>query len=102
MNVANRIVEFKELRGFSSYKLAQLSGVSQTYIRELESGTKQPTVEILSKILLALNVSWAEFFGEKNTPELAPELRRLLNAAKELTPEQLKAVQALLDSMKED
>lgn len=102
MNIATRITELKNLRGLSSYKLSKLSGVSQTYIREIESGSKQPTVEILEKILSALNISWGEFFRETDSPEVSPELRRLLDSAKKITPEQLAAVQNLLNTIKSD
>ena len=100
MDIANRITEYKDLKGLSSYKLSKLSGVSQTYIREIEAGTKHPTVEILNKILSALNITWGEFFNETDSPEYSPELRRLIDTVKDYSPEQLSILQYFLENFK--
>jgi len=65
MNVAKRLSALREKKGMSVYKLAKLSGVSSTYLYEVEQGKKQPTVEILSRLCAALEVSLADFFAEK-------------------------------------
>ena len=100
MNIANRITEYKDLKGLSSYKLSKSSGVSQTYIREIESGAKHPTVEILNKILSALNITWGEFFKETDSPEYSPELRRLIDTVKDYPLEQIAHLQQFLDFYK--
>lgn len=44
----------RNTRGWTQQKLASVSGVSQTYISELEGGKKQPTVAIALKLANAL------------------------------------------------
>ena len=48
MNVASRITYLREKRGLTTNKLANLAGVSQSHLREIELGMRNPTVETLS------------------------------------------------------
>ena len=64
MDVGKRIVELRERKNISTNKLANLAGVSQSYLRDIEMGQKNPTVEILSYICFALDISMQDFFTE--------------------------------------
>jgi transcriptional regulator with XRE-family HTH domain len=64
MDIAKRVKTVRESKGISVYKLAQLSGISSTYLYEIELGKKQPTVEIISRICNALDISLETFFAE--------------------------------------
>lgn len=80
MDISERIIALRESRGFSTNKLANRAGISQSYLREIEMGKKKPTVEILSYICDALNVSISGFFSEDDAavnPILMTEIRRL-------------------------
>ena len=48
MNVGKRITFFRTAKNYSVNKLATLSGISQSYLRDIELGNKNPTIEILS------------------------------------------------------
>ncbi len=100
-DIQNRIGELRSLKSISSRKMSIDLGLAHSYINQIENGVKVPSLETLLKILDYLEITLADFFAEE-TPELSPQLRRLLNTARELTPEQLAAVQALLDTMKGD
>ena len=54
MNVGKRITFFRTAKNYSVNKLATLSGISQSYLRDIELGNKNPTIEILSYICEAL------------------------------------------------
>lgn len=80
MNVGERIKYFREQKNISVNKLANLAGVSQSYLREIELGNKQPTVEYLEYICWALNISLKEFFSNDDTtihPFLVSALSKL-------------------------
>ena len=62
MDIGKRISFFREAKGYSVNKLATLSGISQSYLRDVELGKKNPTVEILSYLCGALDISLQEFF----------------------------------------
>lgn len=66
MEVGKRITQLREKKGISTNKLANLSGISQSYLREIELEKKNPTIEMISYICDALNISLVEFFNEAN------------------------------------
>ena len=57
LNVGKRIIQLREDKGISTNKLANLAGISQSYLRDIELGNKQPTVEYLSYICDALGIT---------------------------------------------
>ncbi len=67
MNVASRITYLREKRGLTTNKLANLAGVSQSHLREIELGMRNPTVETLSYFCDALGVTLEEFFREEDS-----------------------------------
>jgi len=66
-----RLKEMRDARGWTQQQLAGASGVSQTFISELESCKKQPTVTVAIKLAQALGVELMELLQPKPTPETA-------------------------------
>jgi len=99
MDIAKRIIELREIKGYSTNKLATLSGLSQGFVRQIELGEKQPTVDSLSKICDGLEISLREFFAEDEN-ELPLDIKHLVKIAKTLTPGQREALQLFLERMK--
>lgn len=64
MEVGTRIKELREQKGITVNKLANLAGISQSYLRDVELGKKNPTVETLSYFCDALGVSLKYFFDD--------------------------------------
>jgi len=54
----------RNLKGWSQTKLAEKSGVSQTYISELEANKKNPTIPIVKKLASALGITVTELLGD--------------------------------------
>lgn len=78
MKVGERITYFRQKKNITVNKLANLAGVSQSYLRDIEHGNKQPTVEYLSYICNALGITISQFFDyDETTDELTRALRRL-------------------------
>lgn len=85
--VAKRIRELREERNLKQNALANLAGVSPTYIYQLERGEKSPTIDYLDHICWGLGITIEEFFSTKKgdaatTDKLAaltPEQKQLLN-----------------------
>lgn len=96
MNVAERIIELRQLNGISTNKLANKAGISQSYLRDIELGNKNPTVEILSYICFALNVSLSDFFAVEKSNICTP----LLNAVEKLSQEEQMKLAEFLISIK--
>ncbi len=95
MNIAQRLIELREKRGITTNKLANLAGISQSHLREIELGMRNPTVDTLSYFCDALGVSLEEFFCEEKR-ELDPAL---LTSLKKLTPEQQQTLADFLRSV---
>ncbi len=98
MNVGERIRYFREQKNITVNKLANLSGISQSYLREIELGTKQPTVEYLEYICFGLKISLQEFFSE-NDGEINPFL---MSALRILNNEEQQKLAELIVIMKND
>lgn len=97
MEIGNRIRKLREDKGITVNRLANLAGVSQSYLREVELGNKQPTVLYLSYICDALGLSLAEFFTEEGSqPDQAERCSR---AAERLSQEQARRLAAFLESL---
>lgn len=86
MDIGKRIIGIREKQNITTNKLANKAGISQSYLREIEMGGKNPTVEILSYICDALNISLKEFFSN-DTAAIEPSLISAvekLNSAEQL------------------
>jgi len=86
MNIGKRIAYFRKERKYSVNGLAMRSGVSQSYVRELELGHyENPTIEVLESLCGALGISLSEFFDEhkdlRTTNDSLIEEIALLNPA---------------------
>lgn len=80
INVGQRIKQLREAQGLTVNKLANLSGISQSHLREIELGNKNPTVETLSYFCESLNITLSDFFKESDdniTPVLLKSMRKL-------------------------
>ncbi len=97
MNVGERIKHFREQKNITVNKLANLAGVSQSYLREIELGNKQPTVEYLEYICWALNISLKDFFATDES-EIHPFLATAVSKLE--TDEQLKLADFLNSMIK--
>lgn len=93
-NVGERIKYFREKRGITINALANLAGISQSYLRELELGNKKPTVEYLEYICQALKISLVTFFDVEN------EHNDVYNSINTLTEKQQKKLFEFLESIK--
>ena len=86
MNIGKRIAYFRKERKYSVNGLAMRSGVSQSYVRDLELGHyENPTIEVLESLCGALGISLSEFFDEhkdlRTTNDSLIEEIALLNPA---------------------
>lgn len=95
MDVGARIKELREKAGYTVNKLANLAGISQSYLRDIELGNKNPTIETLSYFCDVLKVSLRDFFDEDNG-EIEP---MLMTAVSTLSEEQQRKLAEFLTSI---
>ena len=93
MNVGERIKFFRQSKNLTVNKLANMAGISQSYLRDIELGNKQPTVEYLSYVCDALGITLEHFFAdEKSNDELLNLISNLSPAKRESLIEFLKTI----------
>lgn len=99
MNIANRIKQLREDKHLTVNKLANLAGLSQSFVRDIELGKKKPTIESLSLICDALKISLSDFFCDFELYDRKELINKLdMNIAK-LSSEQLILLIKITDNM---
>lgn len=74
MNIGPRIRALRKSaeRKMTSVDLARKADISQSYVIEIESGKKNPSLEVLSRIARALDVSLSEILSGATAPSHVP------------------------------
>ena len=62
----NPIKVWREYRGQTQQQLADTVGISKPYLSQIETGKRKGTVDILSTIAKALNVSLDDLYEDQN------------------------------------
>ena len=91
-DIGLKIQKLRITRGYKQNQLATKAGVSPTYIRDIESGRKNITVQYLSYICEALDITLQQFFTEEASPENQDKLGQLTAHQQELLNEFLKSL----------
>ena len=97
MDISARIKFFREQKGDTVNRLANIAGISQSYLRSVELGQKNPTVETLSEICWALDISLKDFFDDDTLASLQKD--ELLREIYRLTPKQRQNLANFLKSL---
>ena len=97
MNIGDRIKYYREKKNYSVNKLANLCGISQSYLRDVELNHKNPTVEMLGIICDTLEISLKDFFDEDNATNLLND--PLIASIYKLNNEQRLALQKFIDTI---
>jgi transcriptional regulator with XRE-family HTH domain len=80
MNIGKKITELRLLNGIKSITaLSKISGLSQSYISQIENGTRKCPLESLNSICEALNISMSDFFKDA---ELSKKQLEYINVIK--------------------
>ena len=101
MDTLTRLRQLLEQRGWSEYRLAKESGVSQTTIGNIFRRNTDPMVSTLENICRGFGITLSQFFADGDTVELTPELKRLFDSWLALSPRQREAAQQMIDAMNE-
>ena len=98
MDVGKRITELREAAGITTNRLANLCGLSQSFIRSVELGEKGITVESLRLICDTLQISLKDFF---DVPEETPvaEREQLIRMIEGLNVRQRESLMAFLKTI---
>ena len=93
MNILERIKELRNARGWSNYRLAKESNISENSLNNLFRRNNLPTIPTLEAICKGLGITLSQFFAEGNEPvELTDVQREMLETWNTLSEEQKSAL----------
>ena len=87
-------------RGWSEYRLAKESGLSQSTISNLFVRNTLPSIATLEIICKSFGITLAQFFADGNFVELTDEQYQFFQRWAALKPEQKTLIDELIDQFK--
>lgn len=104
MEINERLYYWRNLKRMSVYKLSKICSISENHIRNLENGTKQPTIRTLQALTDGLNISLSEFFNTDNNDitYLSDGEKRLLDIYRRLPKDKADILIDFYEKMCED
>lgn len=101
MDAKGRIKQLMELRGISEYRLAKLSGLSQSTISNIFNRNTAPTIPTIEAICNGLGISMAQFFCDEENESavyLTEEQIDFFNKWSSLTAEKKRIIEDIVNS----
>ena len=87
-------------RGWSTYKLAYESGLTQSTLSNMFSRGTCPTVDTLEKICEAFGISLSDFFDDNDkVAHVSKEEMELLNKYRALSDKEKEAVKSMVTAL---
>lgn len=100
MDFAVRLAEVLKVQKITPYKLSKKTGIAQSTLSDILNGKiRSTTLDSLIKIAAALDITVSELIGEIE-PTLTPELKLLLDSARDLSSIQLQKLSDFIKVMK--
>lgn len=85
-------------RGLTSEKLSEICNINATYLRQIESGAKVPSLPVFVSLCQALKVSPSYLLAELLPDPEIQEMDSLLELWKTATPSQIKLINSMIRS----
>lgn len=99
MDVNEKLRKMLKERGLTTYKMAELSGLSHTTLANVFKRNTVPSINTLRAICNGFGITLSQFFAEEEMVEMTPELKDLFNGWLTLNPTQKEAVQQVIKAM---
>ena len=100
MDISERLRSIRKAKNMSVYKLSQLSGVSETHIRDLERGDRNPSVDTLCRLVEPMGVPLSELFNESNNATvLSDDEKTLLDCYRMLSKDKADSLLVFLKTL---
>ncbi len=96
MDILGRIIELRNERGWSNYKLAKEANIPQSTLTNLLKHNNLPTIPTLISICGAMGITLLQFFAGKNSSFLTSEQSELINDWSLLTNSQKEIVKTVI------
>ena len=85
-------------RGWTSERLSEICNINATYLRQIESGAKTPSLQVFVALCEALKVSPTYLLADSLPCAESQDLDALLTLCRKATPKQLNMITAMIRS----
>ena len=96
--LAKKLREVRQEKGYTQHALAEIAGIGNVYLGEIERGLKMPSLNIFIKLIEALDVSADYILRDELTSGKEYIYDEITQKLKNLTPTQRKIVTDILDA----
>ena len=101
MDILERIIKLKNDRNWSTYKLAEESGITQSTLANMFSRKTMPSIQTLTAICNAFNITLSDFFDETPKGEISAEDKQLICKYHSLNSKNKTIIKTLIDTLSE-
>ncbi len=100
--VVSKLKQLCEKNHMTRYRIAQITGLSQTTVAHILLGKSMPTLATLSILCDAFGISLMQFFSDDEDAMggLSDQQRKLLQVWEEFTPDKRKMLLKFIDSIR--
>lgn len=98
--VAGNINDLCKKRHVSKYRLAQLTGIAQSFLGRIIANESTPSLQTLEKICSALDVTLSQFFQDEKENHLTDKQNEVMEIWNDLSADEQAVVLAMLRGLK--
>ena len=98
MDIVKKIDQIRVKRGWTFYKLAQESGLTQQTFTKWMEGQTIPTIPALQAVCDAFGITLANFFAENDMIEITPQTKCVLENWNYLTKEEQESIKLVINN----
>ena len=102
MDVLARLRGLLKARGWTMYRLAKESGLTDSTIANIYKRNAMPSIDTLEKICQGFGITLSQFFADREMVELTPDLKDVFDEWRTLTPEQKAAALTMMRAFNHD
>ena len=96
--LGKRINTARKDRGWTSERLSEACNINATYLRQIESGAKTPSLQVFVTLCSTLNVSPTYLLADNLNLTESQDLDSLLALCRSATPKQVNMIVAMVRS----
>ncbi len=102
MDVLERLRQLMDERGWTMYRNARESGLTESTIANINRRNALPSIATLEASCQGVGITLAQFFSDGDMVELSPELSEVFLHWRSITPEQKAATLAVMNAFHHD
>ena len=102
MDVLERLHKLMDARGWTMYRLAKESGLTESTIANIYRRNAIPSIDTLEKICQGFGITLSQFFADAELVELTEDLKEVFENWRTLTPEQKEAALTMMRAFNHD